>query len=477
MPRLSSYSILSEPLSGGGNALLNGLSGAIDVVSSDLARYLLEELIRNDHRNIWIADDNLHPDTLQEFLASGHLTKETHEEESARLVHVARLIHEEGRKVPHFLIVPNLGCNYRCVYCFEKHLQAAADLHGDVPAGSNPQVLTLEQIDTIYSCIARLSAGADRRGGDSIILYGGEPLEAANQDIIFALVNRGRELGFNFSAITNGHDLDVFLPLMARDAIREVQITFDGPESIHDARRRTRSGEPSFQTLRRNINALLELEGVQVNLRVHVDGATVDEFPRLLEFFRAQGWLDRKDVVVYTSTLYTKDAGGRVRDQAEYDRIQTRLLRYAKGYPNVVIGAASANAREMLAAVLVESKPYRLRTNYCGANSAMYIFAPDGHIYACWESVGKECSRIGSYAPPDRMELDEARREAWFSRSAAEIAECVNCPYCLVCAGGCAQYALYNTGSMQRAFCDNFFKAFPYALSRGVSRNTWTPSA
>jgi uncharacterized protein len=100
----------------------------------------------------------------------------------------------------------------------------------------------------------------------------------------------------------------------------------------------------------------------------------------------------------------------------------------------------------------------------------MYIFLPDGNIHACWDSIGNECSRIGDYNTDKALQLDDEACNNWFGRSVAKIPECVACKYCLVCGGGCPQYAQYNSGSLYKPFCNNFQMTYPRVLSNAVDR-------
>jgi uncharacterized protein len=468
MLRLSSYSIISEPLPGGGYAILNGLSGAVDLISKEMAQYLINALVQADHREIYIHDEDFHPETRDEFLERGHLTRLSHDAERTQLIHVANLLHETEQKNLRFLIVPNLDCNYCCTYCFEKLLHMSLGTRESM--GLSRVVLDSTQIHTIYNCINKLRTEVNQTGPAQLILYGGEPLDRNHKDIIFELVNKGKDRGFAFAAVTNGHDLDAFLSLFGKDGINQVQVTFDGPPHIHDKRRISKRGDSSFQTIKNNVNSLLELEeqGVQVQVRAHVDQTSVDYFEELLDIFESEGWLNNENVLIYTSTIYHKDEQGKVSADIENEKIENYLINITGSYENIIIGAPSANIRGMLWNSLKESQPYRLRSNYCAANTGMYIFAPDGHIYACWESIGKECSRIGSYTAPDQMVFNLQMKEKWFNRSVSRIPECLECPYCLICAGGCSQYSYYNSETLLKPFCDNFYKIFPHAFASGV---------
>jgi|GEM_PF-5082050 len=74
--RLSAYSIISPPLKDGNYILLNGLSGAMDVIGASIGRPIeisLEER-RGDPDYDAHVISQMHAETRESFLESGHLT-------------------------------------------------------------------------------------------------------------------------------------------------------------------------------------------------------------------------------------------------------------------------------------------------------------------------------------------------------------------------------------------------------------------
>jgi uncharacterized protein len=329
-------------------------------------------------------------------------------------------------------------------------------------------VLDRSQVAAIYTAIDRIQADAGRKQG-FIILYGGEPLDAKNIEVVTEIINTGIAKGYRFGAITNGHDVDRFISFLGQGKIEQIQISIDGPKEVHDRRRISRQGDSSFDKLMANIGLVLSQTDVEVQIRVHVDPANIDLFDRTIAIFGEQGWLNHPQVIIYANTVYTKDRQGNVTAKMENDVIFQHLQSCARLYENVYVSAPAVHAQRSLMPSLEQNRPYRVSGTYCGANTGMYIFAPDNHIYACWESVGKACSRIGSYDLEGRLSMDEAAVKRWFSRSVAQIPECLDCPYALICGGGCAQYAEYNNlGSANHPYCDNFQQIFRATLAENV---------
>jgi uncharacterized protein len=473
MLRLSNYSILSDPLPGGGYALMNGGNGAIDLISNDLARTLSQrfgfrgEQGRRQPPANGCAAAPLSDEAAEFLQQRGHLTRLSPQEERDRVGLLADALHEEQKQRPVFMIVPSFDCNYRCTYCFERPLQKGlVSINSPINYEKKNVVMSPTHVSALYECIARIkkAAGDTTRGG-RITLYGGEPLNADNKATVFEIVRQGAAHGFVFAAISNGHDWEHFLPVMGECGIAEIQVSIDGPQPVHDRRRISRRGESSFAKIVENVNLALSQSDTMIEVRVHVDAGNIDVFDQVLSICEAEGWLDNRRVVVYANTVYAK-AQGQVSARLDTGDIMRRLRESAARWKNVFVGAPSLNARTQVLPSLLEGTPYRLKSTYCAANTGNYIFAPDGNIYACWESVGKDCSRIGSYLP--ELNFDEKMCGKWFSRSTARIPECLACPFALVCGGGCAQYAEYNTGEQLKPYCDDFGRVYRAALADTV---------
>jgi uncharacterized protein len=499
MLRLSSYAILSERLPGGGYALMNGATGAVDIVTDACAKILTDALAVNAcdphphhpskaryKHDVRVSTEEIPERIVEQFLERGHFTRLSHAEERAHVAQVATLMHEVAQAQPHFLIVPNLDCNYRCTYCFERPMQIKLSSRtAEVSYARGNVVMRPEHVDAVYRAIDVVQAAAraraiwddmrkvglpvngDRAGG-LITLYGGEPLDAANKDIVFEIVRRGVARGHLFAAITNGHDLGHFLPVLGEDRISQVQISIDGPKRLHDKSRIARNRQSSFDAIVANVNTVLGHGGCEVQLRCHVDPKNLESFGELLGEFEAQGWLNHPSVVVYATNYHVKDKDGHVTQGIDYGDVLERWRDAAGQYANVHISGVGVHAERLLMPGLTDNQPARLKGTYCGANAGTYIFAADGMVYSCWESVGKECSRIGSYMGAGGLSLDPVRTAQWFERSVAKIPECLDCCYALVCGGGCAQYAEYNTGSLYKPYCDEFEVMYPAALARTI---------
>ena len=478
MIRLSSYTIVSEPLPDGSKILMNGCSGAVDSLPSELAAFFEYILANSPRGQAFVDTDYLHPETHASLLERGHLTHLTHEEEQGIVAEISRGLHEQETSRPYFMIAPNMDCNYRCTYCFERHLQKTLKSEtSNISYLKDNVVLRPDAIPKIYAAIERIQTHADHEIGGMVILYGGEPLDADNRDLIFDIVQTGMRKGYWFAAITNGHDLDTFLPIIGQNMLSQIQISIDGPKPVHDRRRVYRGKESSFDKIVANLRKVLDQGGAEVHIRVHVDPTNIGLFEEVMTFFEREGWTNHDSVIIYANTVYEKDDGGLVSVEIEVADIARRLDAMVSGYWNVFTSAPAVHAARALEPVLETGARFALKGTYCSANFGNYIFAPDGHIYSCWESIGKECSKIGSYLTAQGLVFDPVAVQKWFSRNIAEIPECLECAFALVCGGGCAQYAEYNSGSIYKPYCDDFQRTFRIALADEVARTSLPTAA
>ncbi len=471
MLRFSSYSILSFPLSDGSYALLNGISGALDWIPQWLGARLENVLASRDAQAESELVQALDAATLDSFRERGHLTTLSPDQEREQVCAIAAALHDAAAKRPSFLIVPNLDCNYRCTYCFERPLQNSLyQIHLAAASPSSPRkvVMTRDQVDAAYRAIVQLQRQATGSTGGQLILYGGEPLDREIKAVVSYIVSRGLQHGYSFAAVTNGHDLDAYLGLLGPGLIEQLQITFDGPKPIHDRRRIHRGHESSFEKIVANIDRVLSETEAEVQLRVHLAPETLANFCEVLEFFRSRGWTDHPRVVIYGSTLYAKNSEGKVRSTVPNDHLARELSAFTRRYQNVYSCPSEFHATVALRPVFTDGTRFELRGVYCSANTASYIFAPDGAVYSCWESVGQDCSRIGTYDGPEGLVIDLEQATRWFHRSIATLEECQRCAYALACGGGCAQYAEYNTGSLYKPFCDHFQQVFRHTLAENL---------
>lgn len=207
--RFSSYTIVAELNHDPDSAcMIHGYTGAIDVVNKDIVAFL-------ESHDIFKKNDIPCSEATREALEKrGYITKMTAKEETEYVKQFANaLFKKEQSKGSVFTVVMSYDCNFCCPYCFEKGIKR------------DTTTFTPEMTDKLYQTIETIAPDKKLRSNE-ITLYGGEPLMKENKEAVTYFIKRGKELGFTFSAITNGYDLDHYKDLL--EDIRFVQITIDG---------------------------------------------------------------------------------------------------------------------------------------------------------------------------------------------------------------------------------------------------------
>ena len=160
----------------------------------------------------------------------------------------------------HLIVMPTEACNLRCTYCYE------AFAHGRMP----PPV-----VEALKRFMTRRAPELDRL---ELGWFGGEPLLA--RDVIDRVMLHARTLagahpGLHLQAemTTNAYTLtrSVFERLVEL-GITMFQISFDGPKTWHDRKRRRPDGGATYDRIWGNV---LAMRGVQqeftILLRLHID--------------------------------------------------------------------------------------------------------------------------------------------------------------------------------------------------------------
>lgn len=175
----------------------------------------------------------------------------------------------------HLTVLPTEACNFRCTYCYE-----------DFALGRMPERV-----------VRALESFLDRRlptcAHFTLSWFGGEPLLAS--DLVVRVMRHVRArahpaLEFHSDITTNAWKLTrpLFEELVDL-GVTTWQISFDGPQAVHDRRRVRKGGQGTFERVWSNVTALRAVErAFEVRLRVHADRATLPLLPPFLEQCEAE---------------------------------------------------------------------------------------------------------------------------------------------------------------------------------------------
>jgi uncharacterized protein len=337
---------------------------------------------------------------------------------------------EEAHTPTQLIVVPTFGCNLSCTYCYQEVFDPQA--RGLV----SPQV-----IDAFFAYVDRHHG--EERPRPYLTLFGGEPLvdTPAHHDRLRRYLDGASRRGIQVATVTNGYDLEAFVPALAAARVKEVQVTLDGPAAIHDARRPHGSGRGTFDRILRGVDALIAAQ-VPVNLRVVADRENLPSLPSLARLADARGWLDLPESRFKTQIGRNYELFGCASRQARgalFDRVElwTEYTRLAEADP---VLRRFHRPRLHGARHLAEQGELPMpNLDACPATKKEWAFAPDGGLYGCTATVGNPKYRLGSFHP--EIVRDEAAIAPWRTRSTGTIPECRSCSAAPICGGGCAALA------------------------------------
>ena len=443
--RFSRYNILTRKLNNGDYVLLNGLMGTLDIIDEEACEVILK------HSD----DECLKPDVLRliaplsgHFLERGFLTELSSDEEIDKARETAlNLIKEQEKNVWDVILVPNLGCNYRCTYCFEKE--------GGYPS----LVLSREQVDAVFEIIKDKM----KPGKESLTLYGGEPLAKENRELIEYIVDKGVSQGNTFFAVTNGHDLEHYMNLLGSDKISSVQITMDGPKEMHDKRRIALDKSSSYDKILSNIERALRETDVSVKLRMNLDKRNAPFIMDFLDDLDRRGIINNPALFIAANPVVGIGELGLTHDDMRELEIKVEA-RYPQ-FHEMFMGRTMVSNEKILPA-LYFGVPVPLRVSVCSASDGMKVFTPDGCIYSCWSAIGRQEHVIGTYDERENVNWDNGVLDRWKKTMVAFNEKCLGCKYAFLCAGGCHRPAINSEACASIYDCDYYHNLFEDYLAR-----------
>lgn len=315
-------------------------------------------------------------------------------------------------------IAPTINCNLACPYCFESHVKGK---------------MSEEVIDSIVSFSRNLieSKGLKLLG---VTWYGGEPLlypeviDHLGKELVDLC--QEKEITYTSHIITNGTRYTPEIAHMLKErGVEYAQITIDGDKVTHDCRRVNKGGGGSFDKILANIEATVGI--LPIVIRINVDKSNAHLAHRLVEHFAAKDWFNRESIRFYLGhvRVYTKNEAERalVLQPEEFHQA------------NAAFKQAAHQGREELPEF---PKPGGgcVATNVNG-----FVIGPNGGLWKCWSSIGKEEDRFGnvleSHGP--NSHFLEYMGETW-----EQDEECRSCKVLPICMGGCTDVRINRNRGM-----------------------------
>lgn len=443
--RFSRYNIMSTRMDSGGHVLLNGLNGLLDVIDEEAY-----ELIASHAEDSSLSEEVVAEmgDAFEVFVQRGYLTDLTYEEEFAKAKELAfSLLEEKKRYTGDIVLVPNLGCNYRCTYCFER------------AAGYPERIMSKKQVDAVFRIIED-----GLYPGQQITLYGGEPLAKENREVIDYIL--GKKADLTYYAVTNGHDLEHYMDLLGSGKIERLQITMDGVKAIHDARRIPVDGTSSYEKVIANIEKVLKESDVSIDLRINLDLRNMSFILDLLDDIDRHEIMHHENLLIYANPVL--GIGDLSVGHEDIRKLKKNVEEKYPQFRNCFLHAEINCNMEFVPALQLET-PVKRCASVCGASTGMRVFCPDGNIYSCWTCVGRSEHVVGTFDEEGRAVWDQQRLDQWKKTALPYNDGCIACKYAFFCAGGCRLSGTAGSYSSSFYDCDFYFNLFNDYLANIVN--------
>lgn len=343
------------------------------------------------------------------------------------------------RGIELLVIQPTPFCNLDCTYCYLPHRDSTRRI--------SPEVLR--------RTFERVFASRWASGPLTVVWHAGEPLvlPVGFYRDTFALIDELNTAGLDVSHSfqTNGTLIDAsWCDLISHHHVR-IGVSVDGPAFLHDARRKTRTGQGTHERVMRGIRCLQDHE-IDFHVISVLTQEALDHPDALFRFYvdndiRRVGFnIEEVEGINVSSSLDAERSSERVRSffarfleltLGSGERLEVREF---AGLGNFILEGSGFAERNQ------ENTPMRILNVDSGGNFS--TFSP--------ELLGVESGPYGDFFLGNvlRDDLDVVESTPKFRRIVGDveigIAECRRtCEYFGVCGGGSPSNKYFETGSLR----------------------------
>ncbi|AVX20199.1 uncharacterized protein SAMN02745885_01011 [Carboxydocella sporoproducens DSM 16521] len=428
----SKYNLILPLFEGKEYALVNALMGLVDFATAEEGAQLEAAAAGR-----W---EEVGPELLSYLQDRGYILPDATSESLLLADKYGEFQQELATSPTHILLVPTYACNLACTYCFQQGMKEG-------------ELVTKEVVDAFFQHIS--SKFGQEQPRPFITLFGGEPLIASPRqlEIIDYIARQAKTNDFELAAVTNGYDLEQFVPLFQASGVRikEIQVTIDGPQEVHDARRGTADGRGTFAEIMRGIRAAVAA-GFPINFRVVVDKENLPSLLPLVRYLEEQGWLDLSPGQFKTQLgrnyeLYDCYA----RPQHLFNRLEMWAAYAALTKKEPLLQKFHQPDFKGIRYLIENGEMLVPAFDTCPAAKKEWVFDLHGYIYGCTATAGRAEHRLGIFWP--EVIYDQEAVRLWQTRNVLTIPECRDCAVAHVCGGGCGAVAWSRTGKVQAPDC------------------------
>jgi len=321
---------------------------------------------------------------------------------------------ERKPKTIQYTIAPGMGCNYDCVYCFEKGNRNSKSMDEEMQEVVSEYIISEAKHNTNLQQVR-------------ITWFGGEPL--LYKDVITGISKRlidyckEKGLAYNAGIVTNGRLLDVNTAKLLKELnVRYVQLSFDGMKTEYIKQKRC--SEDDFDKTVTNICNCADIIPITVRVNVYDD---ISDAIRLSEFLLKDKGLDGK-IKIYIAHIRDYACQNACTERESHNSFLALQGQYMQQF-------GPGNSFDWSSfCYIVPKRRFTTCATVCRSNCCI---GPEGELYRCEHFLGNPKYVIGT-ARDGMYNNSEDLRYLLFRHPN----KCLECDMFPVCLGGCMNDAM-----------------------------------
>ena len=322
----------------------------------------------------------------------------------------------------HLIVLPHEDCNFRCTYCYE----------------------TFERGKMQPAVVESLKALVQRKTAEFKVVnvgwFGGEPCLALNviYDLSQAFLDACARSGsaYRASMTTNGYFLlpETVGRLLAA-GVAHFQVTLDGTREDHDAVRKLRGGQPTFERILRNLRGMAARDDeFSVAIRVNFSRAAAARVANFVEELAEPFAGDRR----FFLDFHPMGRWGGPND-ASLDVVE------ASNAPTAKLALMSeAACRGFPATAARDALQPHGSVCYAGKETSMVV-GSDGRLYKCTVAFTDPRNHVGWLRPGGILEIDRPKWDRWV-KPVSPSGKCGSCTFAAACQSRACPLSMLDEG-------------------------------
>ena len=197
---------------------------------------------------------------------------------------------------------------------------------------------------------------------------------------------------------------------------------------------------------------------------MHVNGDNYQELSRVVDYLIEQEIVTHPFCYAYLAPI-REHSDPAVKDQyIDIKRDLFREIGVKLGHP------LNLEVQKMQSMLTMKERRFATTTFCMLGKPNVYVADPFGDLYGCVEEAGYEAVRIG-HVDSERISFFEIN-DAYHKRNLCNLDKCLDCPFALLCGGGCAYHARRLKGSVFEPDCYNIKESLSEAIRYVYTQNS-----